>query len=145
MVFYFFVSILISVVFLAINLALLPFAYLKTIWHKITLKKAKIIDMTDLLSYILFGLITGLIVQVPDLWAFLKTSWRFDMPKRNDTTFVIDRETFELFYKTIVDFERKGDPILAFELIDHIRKLLELENQILTAIYGVNLKAMKMK
>ena len=42
-VIYFFTSIIISIVFIAANLILLPFAYLKTIWHKITLVKAGII------------------------------------------------------------------------------------------------------
>jgi len=62
--------------------------------------------VNDVLGYVLFGLFKGLIVQVPDLWAFLKTSWSMERKNRNDATFVIDRETFEMFYKIIVDLEK---------------------------------------
>ena len=47
--------------------------------------------MNDVLGYVLFGLFKGLIVQVPDLWAFLKTSWSMERKNRNDVTYVIDR------------------------------------------------------
>lgn len=50
-----------------------------------------------------------------------------------------------MFYKIIADYERKGDAVLAFDLISHVRKLLDIENQILTAIYGIDLKARKIK
>ena len=115
--FYFFVSIIISLVFVAINLVLLPFAYLKTIWHKITLAHAKIISVYDVISYVVFGLFSGLIVQVPDLWAFLKTSWR-QKKALNDATFVLDRDMFNTFYKIVV--EKQGTPIRALNLIYHM-------------------------
>ena len=60
--------------------------------------------------------------------------------KRTDMTHVIDRITFEFFYEIVVNLERQGDPIRAFDLIEHMRKLLEIENQIKIAIYGVDLK-----
>ena len=140
-VFYFFVSILIIPVFLAINLIFLPFAYLKTIWHKITLAKADIIPVTAVFYYVLFGLFKGLIVQVPDLWAFIKVSWSNEKTKNSDATFVIDRKAFEMFYKIVVDFEQKGSPILAFDLISYMKDVIDIGNEIRTAIYGVDVKA----
>ena len=60
--------------------------------------------------------------------------------KRTNITHVIDRITFEFFYEIVVNMERQGNPILAFDFIEHMRKLLEIENQIKIAIYGVDLK-----
>ena len=105
MVAYFFISIIISLAFVVFNLVLLPFAYLKTIGHKITLKNAKLISVCDVVAYVVFGPFSSLIVQVPDLWAFLKTSWMQQRP-HSDATFVIDREMFSMFYKIVVDFEK---------------------------------------
>ena len=94
MTFYFFFSILTSTIFLAFNLILLPFAYLKTCVHKIYLARAKIINETDVLSFVLLGLFKGIAAQVTDLWAFLKISWSMKKQKRTDKTFVINRSTF---------------------------------------------------
>ena len=59
--FYFFICIFISVAFLAINLLLVPFAYLKTCWHKIKLARAEIISVKDVVIYVLLGLLIGII------------------------------------------------------------------------------------
>ena len=75
---------MISVVFLAINLILVPFAYLKTCWVKIQLARAEVIGAKEALTYILIGLLKGIAAQVPDLWAFIKTSWTMKESKRND-------------------------------------------------------------
>ena len=105
MIFYFFVSILISVIFMALNLILMPFAYLKTCYDKVLLARSCIIKAPDVFSYVRFGLFKGILVQFTDFWAFLKTSWQMEKPKRNDKTFVIDRAAFEIFYKIIVNLE----------------------------------------
>ena len=62
MSFYFFVSVLISIIFMALNLILMPFAYLKTCYDKILLARACIIKVPDVFSYVLFGLFTGILV-----------------------------------------------------------------------------------
>ena len=79
---YFFFSIIISSLFLMFNLILVPFAYLKTCYHKIKLAHAKRISIADVVFYILVGLVMGIIVQIPDMWAFLKSSWSMKKPKR---------------------------------------------------------------
>ena len=46
---YFFFNLIMSVIFIAVNLLLVPFAYLKTCWHKIKLAHAKLISFVDVL------------------------------------------------------------------------------------------------
>ena len=99
--------------------------------------------MRNVLSYVLFGLFKGIIAQFTDLWSFLKISWSMEKQKRTDMTHVIDRITFEFFYEIVVNMERQGNPILAFDFIEHMRKLLEIENQIKIAIYGVDFNKRK--
>lgn len=65
---------------MALNLVLMPLAYFKTCYDKVLLARAKIIAPSDVFSYVLFGLFKGIIVQFPDLWAFLKTSWSMEKP-----------------------------------------------------------------
>ena len=73
-VFYTFFSLLIGAVFLALNLAMMPFAYLKTVLMKLILVKNGGISICDAVFYIIIGLPVLLISQVTDLWEFLKTS-----------------------------------------------------------------------
>ena len=95
-----------SIVFLVINLLLVPFAYVKTCWHKIKLARANLIPVKDVVSYVLFGLFRGIIVQVPDFWGFLKISWSTKKPINVGKTFTIDRSTFEMFYQLIKDLDQ---------------------------------------
>jgi len=61
-VMYAFVTIFTCVVFLAINLLLVPFAYLKTCWHKISLARHSLAPTSDAVFYVLAGLPMGIIV-----------------------------------------------------------------------------------
>ena len=144
---YFFVSVVFGIIFVAINLILLPFGYLKTCWYKIKLCKRDIIPVSDVLLYVLGGLIMGIVVQVPDLWAFIKQSWNQEKAKRSDKTFVLSREEFENFFNIVTEHELEqattGRPLRAFDLIQKMRELLELEDHIMTAIYGIDMKAKK--
>ena len=58
---YFIFTILFITIFIAINLLLVPFAYLKNIWHKIILARENIISGTDVLVYAVFGLFIGIL------------------------------------------------------------------------------------
>lgn len=71
---YFFIALVIGLVFFAVNLLLMPFAYLKTCWHKLNLVRHSIIPFCKGLSYILYGLPLMLIAQITDLWEFLKVN-----------------------------------------------------------------------
>ena len=71
---YFFVTILISAVFIALNLVMLPFAYLKTCVHKVNLLRQNRIECSSCFGYILLGLPLLLLSQITDLWAFIVQS-----------------------------------------------------------------------
>ena len=67
-------AVILAAVFLSLNLAMMPFAFLKTFMHKINLVRMKIIPCYQSLVYLVIGLPLLLISQLTDLWAFLKTS-----------------------------------------------------------------------
>ena len=71
---YFFVTIIISAVFIAFNLVMLPFAYLKTCVHKVNLLRQNKIQCSACFGYFLLGLPLLLISQVTDLWSFIVQS-----------------------------------------------------------------------
>ena len=68
---------------------------------------------------------------------------------KTDRTFVIDRKTFNNLIKLVRELDQKtmrdGSKIRSFDLIHRIRKILDLENHILTAIYGIDLKNKKVQ
>mmetsp|Transcript_20153 Transcript_20153/g.27223 ORF Transcript_20153/g.27223 Transcript_20153/m.27223 type:complete len:505 (-) Transcript_20153:373-1887(-) len=141
--FYGVVCLVISSIFLAINLLLVPFAYLKTCAHKVSLVSAGVVSACDALSYVLLGLPMGVAVQVFDMWGFLKSSWNMDRAPRSDATFVISRDNFEMFYKVVRGHELKKKPVKAFDLIFQMRDMMKLESQIMTSIYGVDISQVK--
>ena len=114
--------------FIAFNMIMVPFAYLKTCFHKIRLAYQRFIPITEPLVYILLGLLMGVLNTLPDFWQFLKCSWILSKPKRVQETFVISRDAFDMFYKIVSDLEKQGTKVYGFELIGRIRKLLDLEN-----------------
>ena len=57
--------------------------------------------------------------------------------------FVISREEFENFYIVVRSLEREKKPVKAFDLIFKMREMMRLESQIMTLIYGVDVKKMK--
>ena len=63
-----------AAIFLALNLIMMPFAFIKTCVHKINLARMGIIPWCQPLVYFISGLPLLLISQVTDLWAFLKAS-----------------------------------------------------------------------
>lgn len=137
---YFPVSILTSMIFLTINLLLVPFAYVKTCCHKIKLAHANLIPVIDVFSYMFLGLFMGIIVQIPDLWGFLKSSWIMKKPINTGKTPIIDRWTFIMFYQLIKDLGLQSHSIRAFDLIGRVRKILDIESAISLAIYGVDFR-----
>ena len=103
---YFFLCLIMSFFFIAFNMIMVPFAYLKTCFHKIRLAHQKFIPLTEPLIYILLGLLMGVVNTLPDFWEFLKCSWLMAKPKRVQETFVISRDVFDIFYKIVSDFEK---------------------------------------
>ena len=136
------ISLIISTIFLALSFICLPFAYLKTCAHKIKLWQIGNITVCEAIFYILLGLPMGLAQNFFDLWAFLKSSWKMEKAARADA-FVISREEFQNFYNVVRDLERKKKPVKAFDLIFKMREMMKLESQVMTLIYGVDVKKMK--
>ena len=103
--------------------------------------------MCDVLLYVLGGLPMAVIVQVPDMWAFLKSSWNMRRPQRPDETYVISRESFFIFYDVVCKYERQerleGKQIRAFDMIKTMRDKIDLSSQLITAIYGIDPKKMR--
>ena len=71
---YFFVTIIISAVFIAFNLVMLPFAFLKNCVHKVNLLRHNKIECSTCFGYFLLGLPLLLIAQITDLWSFIVQS-----------------------------------------------------------------------
>lgn len=137
------ISLVISALFLSISLICVPFAYLKTCAHKVKLYQVNAISGKDAAFYVALGLPMSLAIQVPDLWAFIKSSWKNEKAARSAATFVISRTEFQNFYDIVRDLELKKEPVKSFDLIFMMRDRLKLESMIMTAIYGVDVKAVK--
>ena len=67
--------IIISVIFLAFNLIMMPFAFLKTLIHKILIVSRGEIPFYSIFSYLVIGLPLLILSQFTDLWAFIKSSF----------------------------------------------------------------------
>lgn len=83
-----------SALFLALNLVMLPFAYLKTCYFKIRLTLKGRIEASEIFVYIVIGLPVLIFTQVTDLWDFLKLSFSTRKPAASDDTFVISLAAF---------------------------------------------------
>ena len=60
-----------SAIFIALNAVMLPFAYLRTVFVKITLSYQGVIRVSEVFIYLLIGLPMLLALQVMDLVAYL--------------------------------------------------------------------------
>ena len=90
-----------SIIFVTINIILLPLAYLKTVMVKITLARAGVIVTGEVLSYIFFGMPLLLILQYYDLVNFVVWSTKTEN-KENVKKVVVPKKHFEIFYKLLV-------------------------------------------
>ena len=66
--------IIISVIFMALNMIMMPFAFLKTLLHKIMIVSRGEIPFYRALFYLVIGLPLLVLTQFTDLWAFIKSS-----------------------------------------------------------------------
>ena len=94
--------ILSSAVFIVLNVAMLPFAYLKTILVKITLSYRGVIRVSEVFIYLLIGLPMLLVLQVMDLVNYIKWSAdTADPEKKANKPYILSFEHFEMFYKLL--------------------------------------------
>ena len=100
------IAVNLSAFFIAFNLLMAPFAYLKVCLHKFNLGRSGLTSFTNFFGYVIIGLPVLLVSQVTDLWAFLKTSTRTEKVYQSDEIFVISLQSFNMFYKRLVDTEQ---------------------------------------
>lgn len=132
---YGFFAILFGAVFLAVNLVLMPFAFLKTCVHKISLIRKGMITVLDCLAYVVLGLPLLLVSQLTDLWAFLKTL--FDTTTKvtdNRRVEVLDERTFRELHKFLKDIDCSD--MKAKELIFKVRDFFKIKTHMQTILFG---------
>ena len=69
------VAFFLSIYYIICNAIMMPFAYLKTIVHKLNLLRMKKVSCADCLFYVLIGLPLLLVAQLTDLVTFLRVSF----------------------------------------------------------------------
>ena len=99
--FYSLLSLPLSALFLALNLIMMPLAYVKICAHKVSLVRHKAIPIWTCVLYILLGPFFSLISQLTDLVAHLRVSFSRDKKTTNDEMHCISKSDFNLFYKII--------------------------------------------
>ena len=92
-----------SAVFVALNAAMLPFAYLKTVFVKMTLSYRGVIRVSEVFVYLMIGLPMLLVLQVMDLVAFLQWSAVTEDPTKKNQSYIISNEHFEMFYNLLYE------------------------------------------
>ena len=92
--YYSIIFIMLALGFIVVNLLLIPFAYLKTSWHKFQLVRRGRIPAAMLLNYVVFGLLLGLVTQITDFWAFTKTSWTAELSDEKEDVDTMDEAGF---------------------------------------------------
>ena len=112
-----------SGIFLCLNLAMVPIAYLKTCMHKVNLMRLGIISILSCLAYVAIGLPVLLYAQLTDLWAFFKASFSRRKEISQDDICVIEHVYFIIFYRMLLRIEiiddglKESTPINAVDLL----------------------------
>ena len=101
LIYYTVLSIPMSVVFMASNLLLTPFAYIKTCIQKVTLVKHRAISCPSLLAYLFMGPFVLLFAQLFDLIAFLRVSFSRSKIFTSAEIHCISQNDFELFFRIV--------------------------------------------
>jgi len=98
-------SVLLLAVFMAVNLALVPFAYVKTLIHKVSLYKhyRGADQLKNVVVFTLFGLLLLLGSQVTDVYYFLRHTFKSRQQKQQERLFehTISLADFQLFVSKI--------------------------------------------
>ena len=83
---------------------MLPFAYLKTVFVKITLSYRGVIRASEVFVYLLIGLPMLLVLQVMDLVAYMQWSAdTADPEKKKRKRYIISNEHFDMFYNLLFE------------------------------------------
>lgn len=126
-------AVVFAAVFIAVNLLLMPFAYLKTCAHKINLARKEMISVKECLSYLALGLFLMLVSQVTDLWAFLKTLFDTSKVPDNRRVQILDPKTFRKLHKFLKGLD--CCEINAKELIFKVRDFMKVKTHMQTILF----------
>ena len=142
MALYSFVALFLSIYYIIANLVMMPFAYLKTIAHKINLLRMKKIKGVECLSYVLLGLPLLFVSQFTDYVTFLRVSFATRKRYQSDEVHVITTGQFHfvnrMFIKAAHEQEKNPDnKIKATDLVLSVKEAFKVEQRIMTTIYGI--------
>ena len=120
---------------------MLPFAYLKTVFVKMTLGYRGVIRVSEVFIYLLIGLPMLMVLQVMDLVAYLQwSSDTADPEKRKSKRYIISYEHFDMFYNLLFETaqacQRENKTIKAMEFIKKVQTMMDTDENIFTMIYG---------
>ena len=82
---------------------MLPFAYLKTVFVKMTLSYRGVIRVSEVFVYLLIGLPMLLVLQVMDLVAYIQWSADTADPGKRGKPHILSSEYFEMFYNLLFE------------------------------------------
>lgn len=94
---------------MVLNAAMLPFAYLKTVFVKMTLSYRGVIRVSEVFVYLLIGLPMLMVLQVMDLVAYMQWSADTAAEKKMGNLikpYIISNEHFEMFYNLVFETAR---------------------------------------
>ena len=127
-----------SVIYIASNLILLPFAYLKAIGHKIALLAKKRISLANCLFYVLVGLPLLIVAQVTDYYTFLRVSYSTRKRYQSDEVFAISLKQFNKIHRVLLEANGKHIDIKANDLVLFVREeIFQVQSNITVSIYGM--------
>ena len=132
--------VIISVIFLALNLIMMPFAFLKTLIHKILIVSRGETPFYSIFSYLVIGLPLLVLSQFTDLWAFIKSSFFTRKRYQSDNIYICCRLGFGAFYGMISEVYHgnrgKDKTIKTRDLLAAIKDFLQVESNIQMTLFG---------
>lgn len=125
------VSFFLSIYYVIANLLMMPFAFLKTVMHKVNLYRMKKIAGFECWKYAVVGLPLLLISQLTDLVTFLKVSFSNRKRYQSDEIHVMTRPQFHfihrIFIKAQLSVKQSGESMKAVDLIMTIKDAFKVE------------------
>ena len=127
-------------VFIAVNLVMLPFAYLKTVLVKLTLSYKGVIKVTEFLIFFLIGMPLLLVMQVMDFVAYIQWSSVTKDPDLKDRPHILSREQFEMFYEMVLKIAKQlqgtNKSIKSVDFLKKVQSMMEVDMNVFKMIYG---------
>lgn len=133
---YTFVMLFIGFAYIVGNLILLPFAYLKTVAHKVSLLARRRVSLIGCLLYVVFGLPLLIVSQFTDFYTFLLVSYSSRKRYQSDEVFTVSLDQFNLFHMTVLEAHNRNVTVKAHDLVHFVRKAFKIDQNLTVALYG---------